>query len=40
MNGASEAGLVKTLTGRRRPAILYHYTSASALLGMLQSKVI
>jgi hypothetical protein len=34
----TEASLIKALSARRRPRILYHYTSASALIGILQSR--
>src|SRR5450759_5567317 len=40
MNENSEAALVKALTARRRPRVLYHYTSASSLIGILQSRAI
>src|ERR1035437_7092887 len=40
MDDSSEATLVKALTARRRTRGLYHYTSASALIGILQSRAI
>jgi hypothetical protein len=36
----SIAGLIVRLTSRRKPKMLFHYTSAAGLLGIIQSKTI
>lgn len=40
MISAPEARLIKALSARRRPRILYHYTSGSGLIGILGSRSI
>jgi hypothetical protein len=40
MTDTIEAKLVKTLTARRKPRILYHYTSGSGLICILESRSI
>ncbi|MGA8149435.1 MAG: DUF2971 domain-containing protein [Terriglobales bacterium] len=40
MSDATDAGLFKDLTARRPPRIVYHYTSASGLIGILKSRAI
>jgi hypothetical protein len=40
MSKTVEMRLLGVLTSRRRPKILYHYTSGSGLIGILQSKSI
>ena len=37
---STEIQLIKTLSARRRPRILYHYTSGSGLIGILESHSI